>query len=74
MHRKGMFVKNAEGLVGIVFELSGSTAEVHVINDDGETVMVRKSQNVSDWPQAALADVPVSRRAEPAVMARLGYV
>jgi hypothetical protein len=73
MHRKGMFVKNAEGLVGIVFELSGATAEVHVINDDGETVMVRKSQNVSDWPQSALVDVPVSRRAEPDVMARLGY-
>lgn len=74
MHRKGMFVKSADGLVGIVFELAGNVAEVHVINDDGETIMVRKQQNVADWPQAGLADVPMSRRAEPDVMARLGYV
>lgn len=86
MIRKGMFVKNIDGRIGIVAD-DGFGLIVHVIDangntkrklatnpDTGETAVVDDTDAwLDNWQQAAIADIPASRRGEPGLLEQLGY-
>lgn len=86
MLRKGMFVVNAHGEVGIVVrEESGGPLTVHVLRIDGTTAFelavdadgnpkaVAMSRPIDGWRQATIAEIPASRRGEPGLLEQLGY-
>ena len=69
--RQGMWVV-VGGSVAIVNGLSSEVAEVHYVNEDGETVLVDYAP-LTGLRQAAFNEIPEARRPEEAVAARLGY-
>jgi hypothetical protein len=73
--RKGMWV-NYKGKVGILIpearDQGGLT--VHLVNKGGETVEVVRDLSPADLSQAALNDIPESRRPTEVLARRLGYL
>lgn len=74
--RKGMWVKHDTDImccIGIVAAISGNTAEVHIVDDRGNTVVVMPRISITELEQAALADIPQARRPTAETAAGLGY-
>lgn len=82
--RKGMWVvyKDETGgapaldRVGIVTELKGSFAELHIVDERGDTTLILKSMPVGKLRQASFDEIPATRRPpdqERKRWAALGY-
>jgi hypothetical protein len=72
MIRKGMWVKS-KGKIGIVSNIDGDFAEVHLVNEKGETTVIVPAVAAGSLKQAALADIPEQRRPSAARAAKFGY-
>lgn len=71
--RKGMWVVNQTGKVGILVEfLDFATAEVHYTDDQGETILVAQTP-VSELKQATFMDIPAPRRPSLDIARSKGY-
>lgn len=71
--RKGMWVVLDDDRVGILVSfLDFGTSEVHLVNGEGETILVVQKPT-SELRQAAFTDIPESRRPALNVARQLGY-
>lgn len=70
--RKGMWVRY-KGKTGIVAAKDDATAELHLVNELGETALVIPAIALASLKQAKLADIPASRRPDARRASRLGY-
>ena len=72
--RVGMWVKVVStGKIGIyVTALDGVTAEVHLVDETGQTVTIIQASN-SDLVQATFMEIPEPRRPDIAIARPLGY-
>lgn len=71
--RKGMWVINTDGKVGILVDfLDFGTAEVHYTNDSGETILVAQV-SVDKLKQAEFLNIPAPRRPSLEVARAKGY-
>ncbi len=71
--RKGMWVVNEQGKVGVLVDfLDFGNAEVHYTNESGETILVIQLP-VSTLKQAAFTDIPAPRRPSLEVARAKGY-
>lgn len=73
--RKGMWVVDGDGSVGIVAAFNGDgTVEVHNVDGDGTTTLIRPAISAAGLRQAFCSEIPEARRPAEDVAASLGYV
>jgi hypothetical protein len=72
MLRRGMWVKDGSGRIGIVNAFDAAGVEFHVVDGKGETVQI-EIVPASKLRQAALKDIPAARRPTKERGAFFGY-
>ena len=71
---KGLNIDFKDLQVGIINELGGDTATVHVVNEDGDTILIIGKISLNYLRQASYSDIPVSRRPDRKFCKALGYL
>lgn len=72
--RKGMWVRY-EGRTGILTRaFNDATGEVHIVNDQGETILIEPHVTLLALAQASYEDIPEPRRPSEDVARKGGYL